>query len=225
MGEGSTPQQAFLASSFKLCSRKGNHHSARKLKDGQKPRASGYENFVEIELSSPLGRHIVTSSKLGLDAQTQDSSGFKSAEEYVKEVEKCCPATSKALKTCDNVKKGWMNAFKGSKKKWVHFYCFTPAEREKRAKELRFGLPAEVMRLLRKSKKRKAEVNGVFQQSGGEEVQGGIEVDGVNPEDVAVLDEQSRVNNNDGIFEEEEVMTAAGISLVINPPSNSMQIV
>ena len=225
MGAGSTPQQAFLASSFKLCSRKGNHHPARKLKDGQKPKASSYENFVDIELSSPLGRHIVTFSKLGLDAQTPASSGSKSAEECVKEVEKRCPATSQALKTCNNVKKGWMNAFKGSKKKWVHFYCFTPAEREKRAKELRFGLPAEVMRLLRKSKKRKAEVNGVFQQSGGEEVQGGIEVDGVNPEDVAVLDEQSRVNNNDGIFEEEEVPTAAGISLVINLPSNSMQIV
>ena len=119
----------------------------------------------------------------------------------------------------------WENTFKGSKKKWVHLYCFTPAEREKRAKELRCGLPAEVMRLLRKSKKRKAELKGVSQQSGGEEVQGGIEDDGVNPEDVAVLDEQSRVNNNDGIFEEEEVPTAAGISLVINPPSNSMQIV
>ena len=173
MGEGSTPQQAFLASSFKLCSKKGNHHSARKLKDGQKPKASSYENFVDIELSSPLGRHIVTSSKLGLDAQTPASSGFKSAEECVKEVEKRCPATSQALKTCNNVKKRWLNTFKGSKKKWVHLYCFTPAEREKRAKELPCGLPAEVVRLLRKSKQRKAELKGVTQRSCREEVQGG----------------------------------------------------
>ena len=118
-----------------------------------------------------------------------------------------------------------MHTFDGSRKKWVHRYCFTNSEREKRAKELGCSLPTEVVRLLRKSKKRKAELKGVSQQSGGEEVQGGIEDDGVNPEDVAVLDEQSRVNNNDGIFEEEEVPTAAGISLVINLPSNSMQIV
>ena len=82
-------------------------------------------------------------------------------------------ATSQAFKTCNNVKKRWMNTFKGSKKRWVHHYCFAPAEREKRVKELHCGLPAEVMRLLRNSKKRKAELIGVAQQSGGEEVQGG----------------------------------------------------
>ena len=50
-----------------------------------------------------------------------------------------------------------------------------PASRapERRVKELHCGLPAEVMRLLRNSKKRKAELIGVAQQSGGEEVQGG----------------------------------------------------
>ena len=132
MGAGSTPQQAFLGSSFKLCSKKGNHQSARKLKDGQKPRASSYENFVDIELSSPLGRHIVTTSKLGLDAQTPASSGFKPAEEFVKEVEKHCPTTPRAIKSCNNVKKRWMHTYKGSRKKYVHRYCFTNTEREKR---------------------------------------------------------------------------------------------
>ena len=175
LGAGSTPQQAFLGSSFKLCSKKGNHQSARKLKDGQKPRANSYENFVDIELSSPLGRHIVTSSKLGLDAQTPASSGFKPAEEFVKEVEKHCPTTSRVIKSCNNVKKRWLHTFKGSRKKWVHRYCFTNSEREKQVKELRCGLPTEVMRLL----------------------QGAVEGGGVNPEDVAVVDQKSDVVDDD----------------------------
>ena len=154
----------------------------------------------------------MTSSKLGLDVQNPASRGFKSVEECVKEVEKRCPATSQAFKTCNNVKKGWMNTFKGSRKKWVHHYCFTPAEREKRAKELRCGLPAKVVRLLRKSKSRKAEVKGVAQQSGGEEVQGGVEVDEVNPEDVEGVDQQSGVNNYDGVFEEGKLVHCGGVS-------------
>ena len=72
---GVTPQEAFLASNFKLCSRGGNppsarfhlalsqaenlistHFSLRKLKEGQRPKASSYDKFMDIELSSPLGR-------------------------------------------------------------------------------------------------------------------------------------------------------------------------
>ena len=51
-------------------------------------------------------------------------------------------------------------------------------------KELRCGLPTEVMRLL----------------------QGAVEGGGVNPEDIAVVEQQSGVNNNnDGVFVEEAV--------------------
>ena len=73
---GVTAQEAFLASNFKLCSKGGNPPSARfrlfnilskefhrnfilycrKLKEGQRPKASSYDKFMHIELSSPLGR-------------------------------------------------------------------------------------------------------------------------------------------------------------------------
>ena len=42
-----------------------------------------------------------------------------------------------------------------------------------------------------------------------------MEVGGVNPEGVAVVDQQSGVNNNDGLFEKDE-MPAAGTSLDMN---------
>merc|ERR1719193_2287970 len=38
LGAGSTPQQAFLGSSFQLSSKKGNHPNARRLKEGQRPK-------------------------------------------------------------------------------------------------------------------------------------------------------------------------------------------
>ena len=73
MEAGVTAQEAFLASNFKLCSKGGNPPSARfylfniplhinlilicrKLKEGQRPKASSYDKFMDIELSSPLGR-------------------------------------------------------------------------------------------------------------------------------------------------------------------------
>ena len=128
----------------------------------------------------------MTSSKLGLDVQNPASRGFKSVEEYVRwtlfsfmrdsmgdvwfnilcdrEVEQRCPGTSRAFKSCNaafDVKQKWMSTFRGSRKKsslWVHLYCFTAAQMEKRVRELRCGLTAEAMRLLRKCKKRKAKL-------------------------------------------------------------------
>ena len=50
---------------------------------------------------------------------------------------------------------------RGSRKKsslWVHLYCFTAAQMEKRVRELRCGLTDEAMRLLRKCKKKKAKL-------------------------------------------------------------------
>ena len=65
--EGVTPQEAFLARNLKLCSRGGNPPLLRKLKVGQRPKASSYDKFMDIELSSPLVKYIVSSSKLGLE--------------------------------------------------------------------------------------------------------------------------------------------------------------
>ena len=81
-----------------------------------------------------------------------------------REVEQRCPGTSRAFKSCNaafDVKQKWMNTFRGSRKKsslWVHLYCFTAAQMEKRVRELRCGLTAEAMRLLRKCKKKKAKL-------------------------------------------------------------------
>merc|ERR1719222_1300398 len=101
---------------------------------------------------------------LGLDVQNPASRGFKSVEEYVREVEQRCPGTSRAFKSCNaafDVKQKWMSTFRGSRKKsslWVHLYCFTAAQMEKRVRELRCGLTDEAMRLLRKCKKKAAKL-------------------------------------------------------------------
>ena len=78
-------------------------------------------------------------------------------------------------------------------------------------KELYRGFPAEVMRLLRKCKRRKANLTDVELQSGVEDVrvQDEVEVGGANPEDDAIVDQQS----GDTFPYEEEEMMAAGLSL------------
>ena len=82
----------------------------------------------------------------------------------IREVEQRCPGTSRAFKSCNatfDVKQKWMSTFRGSRKKsslWVHLYCFTAAQMEKRVRELRCGLTDEAMRLLRKCKKKAAKL-------------------------------------------------------------------
>ena len=207
LGAEITPQEALLRSNFKLCSKGGNPPSTRKLKEDEVPKASSYEKFSDIELSSPLGRQIVTTSKLGLDALKPANKGIKSAEDYIKEVEKNCRTTSSPA---INMKKRWLNTFNlnNSKKKsssWIHLYCFNDAEKKKRMKELHHGFPAEVMRLLRKCKRRKANLTDVEPQSGVEDVL----VGGSNLEDDAIVDQQS---SDVFLYEEEEMM--AGIFFV-----------
>ena len=72
-------------------------------------------------------------------------------------------------------------------------------------KELHRGFPAEVMRLLRKCKRRKANLTDVEPQSGVEDVL----VGGSNLEDDAIVDQQS---SDVFLYEEEEMM--AGIFFV-----------
>ena len=74
--------------------------------------------------------------------------------------------------------------------------------------ELHRGFPTEVPRLLRKCKRRKANLTDVELQSGVEDVlvQDEVEVGGANPEDDAIVDQQS---SDVFLYEEEEMM--AGI--------------
>ena len=78
-------------------------------------------------------------------------------------------------------------------------------------KELHRGFLAEVMRLLKKCKRKKANLTDIELQSGVEDVlvQDEGEVGGANPEDDAIVDQQS----GDTFPYEEEEMMAAGLSL------------
>ena len=53
---------------------------------------------MEIDVASPLGRYIVSSSELTLGQMNPASRGYKSLEEYTEEVEARCPGTSKSMK-------------------------------------------------------------------------------------------------------------------------------
>jgi len=157
--EGISPKDAFLANHFKLAKVGGSAPQPRKLKESQRPKAANYDKFMDIELSSPLGRYIVQSSKLGLDAQNPASRGFKSVEEYIREVEARCPGTSRQFKSSNaalEVKNKWSSTFRGGRRKerWSHTYCFTAQQMEKRMRELRSGLTDEARRLLRKCKRK-----------------------------------------------------------------------
>jgi len=157
--EGVSPKDAFLGNHFKLVKLGGSVPQTRKLKESQRPKAANYDKFMDIELSSPLGRYILQSSKLGLDTQNPASRGFKSVEEYIREVEARCPGTSRQFKSSNaamEVKNKWSSTFRGGRRKdrWSHTYCFTAQQMEKRMRELRSGLTDEARRLLRKCKKK-----------------------------------------------------------------------
>ena len=67
---------AFL-SSLKL-NRRGQSSSKREIKESERPRASNYDKFMEIDLASPLGKYIVTSSSLTLDQINPATRGYRS---------------------------------------------------------------------------------------------------------------------------------------------------
>jgi len=155
--EGVSAKEAFLRNNFKLSKIGGKPPGNRKLKESQRPKAASYDKFMDIELSSPLGRYIITSSKLGLDVQNPASRGFKSVEEYIRELESRCPGTSRAFKSSNaamDVKARWNITYRKKNNMWTHTYCFTAAQMEKRMRELRCGLTDEAMRLLKKCRRK-----------------------------------------------------------------------
>lgn len=158
--EGVSAKEAFLRNNFKL-SKIGGKVPLRKIKESQRPKAASYDKFMDIELSSPLGRYIVSSSRLGLDIQNPASRGFKSVEEYIRELESKCPGTPRAFKSSNaafDVKAKWQVTYRKRSNAWTHLYCFTAAQMEKRMRELRCGLTDEGLRLLRKCQRKKAKL-------------------------------------------------------------------
>ena len=64
-------------SSLKLC-RVGQAVTKREIKRNERPRANNYDKFMEIDLSSPLGKYIVTSSSLTVSQMNPATRGYKS---------------------------------------------------------------------------------------------------------------------------------------------------
>ena len=68
--------ESFLTS-LKL-HRTGQSLAKREVREKERPRASNYDKFTEIDLSSPLGKYIVTSSGLTIQQMNPAIRGYKS---------------------------------------------------------------------------------------------------------------------------------------------------
>ena len=71
--------ESFLTS-LKLL-RRGQSLAKREVRERERPRASNYDKFTEIDLASPLGKYIVTSSGLTLNQMNPATRGYKSLGE------------------------------------------------------------------------------------------------------------------------------------------------
>ena len=58
--------------------RVGQSLPKREIKKNERPRATNYDKFMEIDLSSPLGKYIVSSSGLSISQMNPASRGYKS---------------------------------------------------------------------------------------------------------------------------------------------------
>jgi len=157
-------QEAFLGN-FKLF-RKGHPiPTSRKIKESERPRAANFDKFMEIDVASPLGRYIVTSSGLTISQMNPASRGYKSLDEYNQEVEARCPGTIKSLKNSNanmDIRGKWNVSYKCSKKKanmWTHTYCFTAEEMEAKMRVMKSGLTVKSMRMFRKCKRKRLGVD------------------------------------------------------------------
>ena len=73
----SHPSMDGFLSSLKL-RRVGQSLAKREIKTSERPRASNYDKFMDIDLSSPLGKYIVTSSCLTISQMNPATRGYKS---------------------------------------------------------------------------------------------------------------------------------------------------
>jgi len=153
-------QDSFL-SNVKLFKKGQPMPTPRKIKESERPRAANYEKFMEIDVVSPLGRYIVSSSGLTINQLNPASRGFKSMDEYNAEVEARCPGTLKSLKNSNanaDIRGKWNNTYKCSKKKanlWTHTYCFNAVEVEAKVQNMKAGLTPKSLRIYRKCNKKK----------------------------------------------------------------------
>merc|ERR1719443_364209 len=154
--------ESFLTS-LKL-HRTGQSLAKREVREKERPRASNYDKFTEIDLSSPLGKYIVTSSGLTIQQMNPAIRGYKSLEEYNAEIDAKCPGTIKSLKNTNafmDIRGKWNSSYKLSRKKanlWTHTYCFTSSEVEAKERVLRAGLTGPAMRNFRKCQRKSSSV-------------------------------------------------------------------
>jgi len=152
----------FLAS-LKL-HKTGTSVHKKEIKASERPRAKDYDRFMEIDLASPLGKYIVTSSNLTIAQMNPAARGYKSLEEYNADLDARCPGTIKSLKNSNafmDIKGKWNSSFKNSRKKanlWSHTYCFTPTHVETRMRVIKAGLSLWSMRHFRRCQKKQASV-------------------------------------------------------------------
>lgn len=141
----------------------------KKLKESERPRASSYEKFIDIDLSSPLGNYIITSSRLRLDQLAPGSRsmrGVMTPDDYNNQLESKCPGTIAALRGSNayaDIRTKFQNVFKltNAKKRteaWVHHYSFNKKQRLARYRDLRRGLTFPSYRLWRKTNRKSLEV-------------------------------------------------------------------
>jgi len=153
-------QDTFLGN-LKLFKKGQPMPTPRKIKESERPRAANYDKFMEIDVVSPLGRYIVSSSGLTINQLNPASRGYKSIEEYNAELEARCPGTTKGLKNSNanmDIRGKWNVTYKCSKKKanmWTHTYCFTDAEIEAKVRVMKAGLTTKSLRLYRKCNRKK----------------------------------------------------------------------
>ena len=76
--------ESFLTS-LKL-HRTGQSLAKREVRQKERPRASHYDKFTEIDLSSPLGKYIVTSSGLTIQQMNPAIRGYKSLGKIIAQV-------------------------------------------------------------------------------------------------------------------------------------------
>lgn len=148
---------------LKLGRKTGTQTKVRKCKESERPRASSYNQFMDIDIASPLGRYIVTSSGLSLDKQDKSVRGVKTVEEYLSATEQQCSATRTAIRHSNsqaiNGKYKFPTTYRTSRKKansWTHSYCFNQVQKARQLRLIESGLSFDSLKMWRKYRRNPA---------------------------------------------------------------------
>jgi len=137
----------------------------RKLKEQERPKAASYEKFIDIDVASPLGNYIISSSKLRLDQQNPSVRGFVGPADYIKAQEARCPGTIPSLRQSNayaDIRTKFPESRKRSRREaeaWSHQYCFTDLQRRRRLRDIKNGLTLKSLRIWQRCKKREIKLN------------------------------------------------------------------